>query len=111
MIFTSLFSESYGRNLAALKIDEIPLDSNIEKVFRGVKAENRTLGCTYKTSKTKRRFTKRRQDKTSTHQNVDYNKTSTTTKRRKVRTAQSHLRKKSSYNFEKCTFIITLFLG
>jgi hypothetical protein len=31
----------------------------------------------FKTSKTKRRFTKRRQDKTSTHQTVDYKKTST----------------------------------
>jgi hypothetical protein len=35
-----------------------------------------------KRRKTKRRKTKRRHDKKSTHQNVDCNKTSTTTKRR-----------------------------
>jgi hypothetical protein len=60
---------------------------------------------------TKRRMTKRRQDKTSTHQNVDYNKTSTTTIRRKVTDRTISFKKKSSYNLEECTYKISLFLG
>jgi hypothetical protein len=51
------------------------------------------MGCTCKmskdkTSKTKRRFTKRRQDKTPLLQNVYYNKTSTITKCRQLQNVE-----------------------